>query len=262
MLKVTHIIWKMSLILSVFFSSLFFMWELSKTQKDIYTGGENHIAFVLDVSRSMNVGDMDWYSRLAVAKQKISDMMSENKGYDFALSIFAWESQRVLPFTSDKSLFVTFLRGIDSNNLTVQGTDISLALDDAIKSFGEDASWNIIILTDGDDQEISISSDTKTSLWWLWANISIIGVGTLQWWYIPNKIYNWERVKVWLNETGLKKLAKKLWGEYYSYQDTILLWDNSGIKKKNLREYGYLLLALFCWIMYLGTIFKALYYAK
>jgi hypothetical protein len=44
---------------------------------------------MLDVSKSMRVADMDESSRLIAAKQKIFNIMSENLGHDFALSIFA-----------------------------------------------------------------------------------------------------------------------------------------------------------------------------
>jgi hypothetical protein len=217
----------------------------------------------------MNIVDVDNNSRLIAAKQKIFDIISDSRWYDFALSIFAWESQRVLPFTSDVPLFVTFLNGIDSNNLTVQWTDINLTLEDALESFGDDYSWNIIILTDGDEQEINISWETLKSLKAKNLVISLIGVGSLEWGVIPTwdifnpyKRYNGEVVKLWLNESWLRNMTKKLDWEYYDYRDDINL-RHSEEKNKNLeKKYLFLYLALLTWGIYLGTVFYALYYAK
>jgi hypothetical protein len=210
----------------------------------------------------MNVSDIGGNSRLSAAKQKISDIMSENPWYDFALSIFAGESQRVLPFTTDTSLFVTFLRGIDSNNLTVQWTDVSLALDDTLESFWDDNSGNIVILTDGDDEEIVVSNETQKNIKSLNTQVSIIGVGTREGWYIPNKVYNWERVFVWLNISGLNKLAWELDWEYYNLDEEIIFWANNDIKNKYIKEHTYILWALLFWMIYLTTIYNTLYYAK
>jgi len=41
----------------------------------------------------------------------------------------------VLPFTSDINLLATFLAGVDSRNITKQGTNIPAALSDGISSF-------------------------------------------------------------------------------------------------------------------------------
>lgn len=269
MQKYINIFWKIFLALTLLFLVLFFYWELTDKKKEIFSEWKNHVVFMLDVSQSMNVQDMQWNTRLAAAKQKIFESMSQNIWYEFALSIFAGESQRVLPFTQDISLFVTFLRWIDSNNLMVQWTDINTALIDAVTNFNVDQSGNIIILTDGDEDKISLDTGIieilgQQDIW-----ISIIGIWTQEWWPIPSgnifnpyKTYNWKRVQVWLNSWGLKTLAKKLWWKYYDFDDEIMMsWDikNTDINhEKNI----FILLAWLMWILYILSLWYTLYYDK
>lgn len=260
---------QVSLIFTVIFSCIYLYEELQQKQSKPYIDWDNHIAFMLDVSKSMRVADMDESSRLIAAKQKIFNIMSENLGHDFALSIFAWESQRVLPFTLDTSLFMTFLRSIDSNNITLQGTDIDAAMQDALESFGEHSTWNVIILTDGDESDIVISANTRELLDSSDTSISIIWIWTAMGGYIPTwdifspyKLYNWERIIVWLNESGLRKLAGDIGARYYNFNENIDFWLSSNNKNKPFNENMYILLAIMAWGIYIWTIWYTLYYAK
>lgn len=99
---------------------------------------QQSFAFVLDVSQSMNVQDMQGESRLDAAKEYIRDMLISSQNAQFSLTVFAGESQRILPFTQERDLFITFLSAIDSNNIQKQGTRIDLALEDAIKNFNQE----------------------------------------------------------------------------------------------------------------------------
>ncbi len=265
--KNIHIIWKVFLILAIVCSLLTCIKFLESDNKN-YGEGSSHIAFVLDVSKSMNVWDIAWISRLKAAKEKIYNIVSTHRWYSFALSIFAWESLRVLPFTTDISLYATFLNSIDSNNISVQGTEIDIALSDAIENFSYDMTGSIIILTDGDENNILISSEIKKKLQEKDLKVIVIWVGTIDWWYIPTgdifapyKIYNGELVIASLNISGLKKLTQSIGWEYYSIQEDISLWiHKSEIDSENISRFFYL--SFLFYIFYLWSLWYSLYFKR
>lgn len=255
--------WNTIILLSVVFLWLFSVEQWAWKKKNFLEGG-NNIAFVLDVSKSMYVWDMpEWNSRLTSAKKEIYRIMQEHRGWSYGLTIFAGDSQRVLPFTQDQSLIITFLNGIDHRNVLSQWTRIDLALEDAILNFWEERSWIIIILTDGDEDLISISSDVQKELQAQELQAFIVWVWTSEWWYIPTgdsfspyKLYNGERVVVKLNEDWLKKLAQKIDAQYLNIWEMLSIepMDESSSQKSVLL----LLLSFVCWVIYLGI----LYYSR
>ncbi len=249
--------WKQLLLWgSISFLGIFFL--LSLTYKNQVLDAQNSVVFVLDVSQSMQVQDVGEKTRLDAAKEKILETLRATAGTQFALTIFAGESMRILPFTTDINLFATFLNGLSQSNLTKQGSRIDLALQDALENFTEDKTGTIVLLTDGDESEIKIPSTLKDTFSKKNINLIIIGVGTKQGGYImtgdvfsPYKLYKWSPVVAQLNESGLKKISSELWWSYTDiFQDIPLetLW-----KKGNQHEYFFLLLfSFFLWLWYLG----------
>lgn len=77
---------------------------------------------MLDVSKSMNVFDVrfqdDLVSRLDASKKMISDFISYHPENRYALTIFAGESERLLPFTSDAATYLTILSGVTNKNIS------------------------------------------------------------------------------------------------------------------------------------------------
>gem|GEM_PF-5868884 len=67
----------------------------------------------------MNVwdGNSDEESRLKVVKQKITNIVS-TLPHNFALTIFSGTPQRIIPLTSDNGLFLTFLSGVQRENVS------------------------------------------------------------------------------------------------------------------------------------------------
>lgn len=256
---------------SCFFSLLYF-WNVAwsdSSQK--YPEGSAHVAIVLDVSKSMNAVDAADMSRLAAAKQYIYRLISENPGYQYGLSIFAGESQRVLPLTQDVNVFATFLSGLNSSNISVQGTDISAALSDAIESFSQEQRGSIILITDGDDEKIILDTDIQKKLVRANLNLKIIGVWSKKWAYIPTwnfaspyELHKGKPVVVKLNERGLKKLASQLWWEYHNYTNMLQLGDAteemSLSEKLHIKIYLYF--SLLFWILFLSVYYIIFYFPE
>jgi len=243
------------------------MQEIFWVQKSDHIGADNNILFVLDVSQSMNVQDIWWESRLESAKAYIRNIIQNEAWYEFALSIFAGESQRVLPFTQNVDLFATILGWLDSQNILEQGTNIEAWLTESIKSFGDDRSGYIVILTDGDDREINISGELRKSLESANIRVKVIWFWTSEGWPIPTgdifspyKIYQGQRVIVGLNEDELRRLAKSVDGEYASYDSIVPSFELGSSNKKLIwNSWVLIIFASICWFIFLGLVLSESY---
>lgn len=252
--------------ISLVFSGIFFLlYGYAHTQnlKDTnFPQGDGHIAFVLDVSKSMLVRDMWWNSRLDVAKQKILNTIQESPWAEFSLSIFAWESQRILPFTRDIWLFATFLSWIGSDNLSQQWTEISLALEDALESFWDDKTGTLILLSDGAEQSVLLESQVKENLSNQELDIKVVGVGTQDWgniieWIDPfwrpiYKTYQWKRVISVLNDFWLKILAADLSWRYYDVWDDLEIWFwKTNLSQRDIKTFWLIIISWCFWLLFL-----------
>lgn len=219
---------------------------VSLTQENSYNSSQSthNTSIVLDVSLSMNVldGDDSQLSRLTVAKQSIQQILQNVPG-KFGLTIFSWEAQRILPLTWDTQLFLTFLSGVNRENVSEGGTDISSAISNAIYDFVDDNSGSIVLFTDGGESDFSDIPQIRKRLQEKKLQLYIIGVGTEAWWYIINgrdvfgrtmyKTYNGQRVVAKLQESWLKNLAKQLDGIYYHVSDI-----SDGMLFENISEHS------------------------
>lgn len=239
--------------------SVLWFWQsfVNYSERD-FPEWENKVAFVLDVSKSMNVEDMgNGKSRLSQAKQYIFSQIEANPGYEYSLTIFAGESQRILPFSYDTDIFFTFLGSLSSQNLTKQGTNISLWVWDALKGFSQWSSGNIIVLTDGDEEEIAYTPEMKNILQEKNIELIVVGFWSKEGGYIPTgdsffpvKLQNGQRVIVSLNEDELRNYAKNLWG---AYQDAWTALSFSNIWSPDTQGKGVILqyLLFVVWIVFL-----------
>jgi hypothetical protein len=258
----------LSFILLLYFGILHFILGV---EKNIFSEWSGYASIVLDVSKSMNVEDIWSQTRLSAAKQYIYNIIWNNPDYQFALTIFAWDSQRVLPFTSDINLIATFLSWIDSRNITQQGTNISAALEDGIASFGEEKTWVLLLISDGDESRIDISSQ-------LWDEISnknvksfVVWVWSEQWWYVPSdysispyEIYNGIPVIAALNVRGLQSLASDINWVYSNLSEESIefpdTWENTS---QVLLQHNLLVVfSMIFWILFFLTVIIEVYFPK
>jgi len=228
---------------------------------------ENSLVFVLDVSKSMNVLDVNQNSRLNAAKREIYEIMIENEWYEFALNIFAGESQRIIPFTTDVSLVATFLDGINNQNVSIQWSDISAALEDVLDSFWESRQWSFILFTDGDEDEVELSPELVTIFTDANISSSIVWVWSKDGWYIPETsglepfvTYNWETVISGLNADSLQLLAQQLNWNYYALWEKIQI-DSIGWKlNKNMNVSLIFLISFLVWGLYIWIWMYRIYF--
>ena len=244
-----------------------------------------NVAFVLDVSKSMNVEDISvkWVhtSRIEVAKQAISQYVSTHTENAYSLSIFAGSSQWVLPFTSDKDIFLTLLQWVWDQNVAQGWTEIVSWIYDAVQTFTQDQKWGVIIvLSDGGDEytssripEIQKILKEKNIVF------SIVSLGTTRWGYIPLwrdvfwdvsfKTYNGRKVISGRNDSIAWSLSSKLWGsyivfdegdDYTTFEKQIgTLWKKSQIQRDDVGislQYHFIVLSfLFFLVAFIVSIF-------
>lgn len=190
----------------------------------------SYVVFLLDVSKSMLTEDISWkwgnIARLEASKQFIEYTIQQNPNNHYALTIFSWEAVRILPFTSDVNLFLTFLSWISEKSLSKNGTNVWLWIERSVDNFiALDSIWTIVVITDGWEENIeanfsSLLSKTKKKI-----NFLTLWVWTEKGWYIPvwadvfwniqYKLYKWEKVLTVLNKNIITKLWTDLEGKVW-----------------------------------------------
>lgn len=115
------------------------------------------VIFLLDVSRSMLATDVA-PNRLNRAKLWINDLVAELRGDRFALVTFAGSSSVRSPLTTDRAFFRMMLDEAGPDSVTRGGTNIGDAIRKTMELVipdepGSAAHQDIILITDGEDQE-------------------------------------------------------------------------------------------------------------
>lgn len=134
----------------------------------------------VDVSNSMLAEDFEpnRLERTKYAIDKLFDGLHQDR---VGLIVFAGEPKVQLPITSDYRMAKAFARRIDPSLVSVQGTLIAKALEQALLAFSGDAdnphSRAVILITDGEDHEggaLEVAERAKE----LGIRIYTIGIGT------------------------------------------------------------------------------------
>lgn len=189
------------------------------------------ISFVVDVSKSMEAPDFldeqgSTISRWEGTKLLIQHLLWEFPNNAYSLSVFAWEALRILPFTDDKNIFLTFLSWISSQSVVRQWTDIKKALDAWLEAFSSDSkSGALVIFSDGWEDNVDnglqsykeefLKKHISLLVVWVWTQEgSFIPTGVDVFWNPVYKTYNWERVVTRVDSANLKSLASELGGNY------------------------------------------------
>ena len=204
------------------------------------------VMFVVDVSKSMNVADIDdWnysYTRLDLVKKSISNFVANHLEDRFWLVIFAWDAVANVPLTTDHDVFLSFLDWVDYRNLVKQWSDFEKAVQlwvERFKSSSKDRSKVMIFVSDWWDEEDNPDYSSIKEIWeWVkWIKFFVAWIWTDKWWKIITwqdffwrisyQKYKWQYVISAINESNLKNISSALWWEYLKIED---FWD---LKKFN-----------------------------
>ncbi len=185
------------------------------------------IVFILDVSKSMNTLDINWKTRLNLAKKMMANYISTNLNNRYWLIIFAWDAVSSSPLTTDYSTFLTFLENVNYRNLNEQWSNFSKWLLLATKRFWNDENKEkvVILISDWADRDTKIdyekikrlSKNSKINFFiiWIWTkNWGRIFIWTDVFWEKVFQKYKWEYVFTKLNEKNLKNISSNLSWKY------------------------------------------------
>lgn len=117
------------------------------------------IVFALDVSKSMLAQDAR-PDRLTKAKQIIASTLDNLVSDRVGMIIYAGQAFPQLPITTDYSAARLFLKGVDTDLISSQGTAISSAIDLASRYYDDEDQKNriLVIISDGEDHEEGIDA--------------------------------------------------------------------------------------------------------
>ncbi len=180
---------------------------------------------VFDVSKSMLSDDVK-PSRMDHAKWLVREIVKKNPGDRFGLIAFAGESFLVCPLTVDRASFIQLVDDLDVDTIPVGGTNVQLALEEAVRAFqgAQGMHKAVVLVTDGDEltgRGASVVNDLSKAQIPIFAvgvgdpsNPAVIRVpdedGTLR--ILTDREGN--PVKSPLNEPQLTELARRTGGIY------------------------------------------------
>ena len=135
----------------------------------------NNVIFLLDVSNSMNAQDVE-PNRLDEAKNIMVQTMNKMRNDKVGIVVFAGEASSIMPLTTDFTAAETYIGGIETNVMKIQGTDFLNGMRTVADKFKNVAkgSRKVVLLSDGEDNEGNENAAIKL------ANkegISVISVG-------------------------------------------------------------------------------------
>lgn len=117
------------------------------------------IMVCLDLSRSMDVKDVENKSRLESGVNLLKSLVKKLSGERIGLCIFAQNAVVQLPLTRDYERFKLMLNEASTNHFSNQGTNIGGALNKAMLSFEKIKSGHsILLITDGEDHASSLTA--------------------------------------------------------------------------------------------------------
>ncbi|KAB1230681.1 vWA domain-containing protein [Chryseobacterium viscerum] len=157
--------------------------EVKSTQK------LNNVIFMLDVSNSMNAEDVD-PSRLTEAKNLMIATMKKMNNDKVGIVIFAGHAMSIMPLTTDYNSAETYISGLETNSMQIQGTDFLKGMQAAAEKFKNvsKGSRKVILLSDGEDNEgndnAAIRLANKEGI-----SITSVGIGTDEGAPVPEYVF-------------------------------------------------------------------------
>ena len=147
------------------------------------TRRSHDIIVCLDTSESM-LAKVPAPDRLTRAKQKIASIVDKAFGDRFGLIAFSGAAELMCPLTLDHGYYRTVLNAVDTDSISLEGTDIAAALEVAMATFqdqdaeSEEASTEsraILVISDG--EQVSGDALEVAQRASQYARIYVMGVG-------------------------------------------------------------------------------------
>lgn len=141
------------------------------------------VMVLLDVSESM-LAQNPAPNRLDRAKQKIAALTDRAFGDRFGLIAFSGAGQLMCPLTLDHGYFRTVLGAVNTDSISLEGTDMSAAIEVAVEAFREQDAEDsgasrdnrvVVLVSDGEAVEGDALAAAKQLA--EMAHIFVIGVG-------------------------------------------------------------------------------------
>lgn len=203
---------------------------LARPQMGISSGTERkrgiEAVIMMDVSNSMMADDVQ-PSRLERSKLLVSNLIDKMDDDRVALGVFAGEAYPQMPITHDYSSAKLFLDAINTGMVTLQGTNLTAAIELGAISFTEDkkAGKAIILITDGEDH-VEGAKEAAQAVAKEGIKLFVVGVGSPKGSAIPLPDggvltdLNGNPVSSALNENLCREVAKAGGGIYFHLDNT------------------------------------------
>lgn len=194
------------------------------------TADGTDIVLSIDISSSMLAKDFS-PNRLEAAKKVASKFVSGRETDNMGLVIFAAEGFTGVPMTTDRSILISYINGLEVGLLedgTAIGDGLSMAIN-RIKD-GKAKSKSIILLTDGSNNTGIVAPLTAAKIAKK-HNIKVytIGVGTNGEALFPtSNVFGqltYKKQKVVIDEETLNKIAENTGGRYFRATNDKVLED-------------------------------------
>jgi Ca-activated chloride channel family protein len=222
---------------------------VDETTKTVSNKGID-IVMAIDVSASMLARDLK-PNRLEALKTVAARFINERPTDRIGLVEYAGESFTKTPLTSDKSIVLSSLKGINYNTIIEGGTAIGSGLATSVNRLKESRAKSkvIILLTDGVNNtgyidpkiasELAVEFGIKVYTIGLGTNgtaMSPIGIR-------PDGGFQYGNVPVEIDEALLKEIAKTTGGQYFRATSTTKLseiYDEiNKLEKTDIEEFKY-----------------------
>lgn len=139
------------------------------------------IALALDISGSMQAGDMGQANRLEAAKQVAAQFVNGRTNDNMCLVLFAGESFSAVPLTANRAALANYISAVRVGMISADGTAIGDGIASAINRVkdGKAVSKSIILITDGTNNAGMVAPETSAEIARdLGIKIYTIGVGS------------------------------------------------------------------------------------
>jgi len=208
------------------------------------------IVMAIDVSASMLARDLQ-PTRLEATKNVAEEFIKDRPADRIGLVVYAGESFTKTPITSDKSIVLDALEGIEYNNVLENGTAIGSGLATAVNRIKDsDAESKVIILlTDGVNNSGFIDPNTASELALEFGiRVYTIGVGSngmalSPTAILPNGRFQYGNVPVEIDEELLNQIASTTGGKYFRATDNekleAIYEEIDALEKTEIEEFRY-----------------------